>query len=228
MSNPRYRGLRAAALVLAGLLAAPLTHAFVITFSHTDFTTTPTFSNAQTFAFHIDVAGPLAPGVYLNPGLNAVEYSVFGTLAPGTPSGFPAFNLVRSIGGAEFYTQGSSLAFEIAAGANLADGLQVAELTGAGTVFEFNGREVGTGRYHPPVLRLEAGGGGSIRNSNNTGGMNPSTMAVVDVDFGEEYVTLLAYDPQLTIAAPVPLPGALALLGSAFALGAAARPFRRT
>ena len=76
------------------------------------------------------------------------------------------------------------------------DGLQVSELVGTGIVFEFNGREVGTGRYHPALVQLNADGTGSIRNSNNTGGINPGSGLVVDVDFGEEYITELTFDPS--------------------------------
>ena len=45
--------------------------------------------------------------------------------------------------------QGHAMAFEVDITADLSDGLQVSELVGTGIVFEFNRREVGTGRYHP-------------------------------------------------------------------------------
>jgi len=130
---------------------------------------------------------------------------------------FPAFNLVRAITGADFYAQGSSLSFEIAAGADLSNGLQMSELVGSGPVFVFNGREVDTGRYHPALFQLNSDGTGSIRNSNNMGEntLNPSTGELVDVDFGDEYITNLTFDPnQLTISAAVPVPAALWLFGS--------------
>ena len=39
--------------------------------------------------------------------------------------------------------------FEVDITANLSDGIQVSELVETGIMFEFNGREVGTGQYHP-------------------------------------------------------------------------------
>ena len=71
-------------------------------------------------------------------------------------------------------------------------------------MFEFNGREVGTGRYHPAIVQLNADGTGSIRNSNNTGGINPSTELEVDVDFGEEYITELTFTPSTLTLFPTP------------------------
>ena len=195
-------------------------HSAVVAFDDSDFTTTPQFSNVQTFGFSIDLTMPLAAGAsYVDPALNGVVYNVQGSLAP-TPSGFPAFNLQRTIGGSEFYAQGSSLSFAIAAGADLSDGLQLSELTAPATdpVFRFNGREVDTGRYHPALLELYADGTGSIRNSNNFGGINPGSGELVDVVFGEEYITALTFDPAtLTLVAPspVPVPAAFWLFGSA-------------
>lgn len=203
-------------LCIGSLLQPVLTQAAVIVFSDADFGMTPAFSNVTTFSFTIDIDGPLAAGVvYTDPSLNSVEYNVFGTLESGTPSDFPAFNLVRTITGEEFYNQGSSLSFEIAASADLSNGLQVSELVGSDSVFVFDGREVDTGRYHPALFQLNSDGTGSIRNSNNFGGVNPSSNQVVDVDFGEEYITDLTFDPsQLTIAAAVPVPAAVWLFGS--------------
>jgi hypothetical protein len=203
-------------LCLGSLLQPVLTQAAVITFSDADFGMTPAFSNVQTFSFTIDIDGPLVAGVvYTNPSLNSVEYNVFGTLESGTPSGFPAFNLVRFITGAEFYAQGSSLNFEIAASADLSNGLQVSELVGSDPVFVFNGREIDTGRYHPALFELNSDGTGSIRNSNNFGGTNPSSGEMVDVAIGEEYITNLTFDPnQLTISAVVPVPAAVWLFGT--------------
>lgn len=90
----------------------------------------------------------------------------------------------------------NSLTFEVDAAADLSDGIQVSELVGAGTVFEFNGREVDTGRYHPAIVQLNADGTGIIQNSNNMGGINPGSGEVVDVDFGEEYITELTFNPS--------------------------------
>jgi hypothetical protein len=204
------------------LLAAAPTAAFTLAFEAADFGLTPSFSNVRTFEFSIELAGPLATGVYDDPALVAVDYHVFGSLAA-TPSGFPAFNLVRSIAGSEFYAQGSSLRFEIAASADLNDGLQMSELVGGAAAFVFDGREVGTGRYHPALFELNQDGTGSIQNSNNTGGINPSSLELVDVQIGEEYVTALSFDPStLTIAVPEASTGSM--LGLTLALLIALRP----
>jgi hypothetical protein len=202
------RSLRALASGLcSGLLcvvAGPAA-AFTLAFSSDDFDVTPAFSNVRVFSFSIDVASPLAPGSYVDPALDRVVYSVRGTLTPGTPSGFSAFALDRIITGSDFYAQGSSLRFEISSSADLGDGLQVAELVGTDPVFVFDGREVDTGRYHPALLVLNADGTGSIRNSNNMGGINPGSGQVVNVDFGQEYISDLGFDPdQLTLAVPEP------------------------
>jgi hypothetical protein len=176
----------------------------LIEFEANNFTLNPTFSDVQTFQFSIDLAAELVPGVfYLNPEINGIEYSVSGSL-DGTPSGFPAFALQRTIGGEEFYTQGSSMSFEIAASADLTDGLQISELVEDGLVFLFDAREVDTGRYHPPLFQLNADGSGSIQNSNNQGGINPGSGEEVDVDYGEEYITVLGFDPAvLTLTGPI-------------------------
>lgn len=183
--------------------------AFVVSFEASDFGLNPTFSNVQTFEFTIDIAGPLTAGTaYNDPVLNSVDYRVFGTLGA-TPSGFPAFNLVRSIGGAEFYSQGSSMSFEVSATADLTDGLQVSELVGVDPVFLFNGLELGTGRYHPALFQLNADGTGSIRNSDNMGGINPGSGQVVNVAAGDEYITELTFNANaltLTDATAIPSP----------------------
>ena len=107
---------------LAGLavLTASDALAGTISFSNDDFTLTPVFNSLTAFSFSIEVDGVLAPGSYTNPVLLGVDYSVNGVLTETTPSGFPSFNLVRNIAGSEFYTQGSSLEFVIAATADLA------------------------------------------------------------------------------------------------------------
>ena len=186
-------------------LAPTLCRADLLTFQASDFGLNPTFSGVTTFAFSIDLAVAVSAGSsYSNPGLTGVEYNVSGTLDD-TPSGFPAFNLVRAIPGPEFYSQGSSMTFEVGIAADLSDGIQVSELVGTGIVFEFNGREVGTGRYHPAIVQLNADGTGSIRNSNNTGGINPSSGLEVDVDFGEEFITELTFTPSTLTLFPPPL-----------------------
>lgn len=177
-------------------LAPALSWADLLAFQASDFGLNPTFSEVRKFAFSIDLAVPVTAGSsYSNPELTRVDYNVSGKL-DGTPSGFPAFNLVRAILGSVFYSQGSSMAFEVDITADLSDGLQVSELVGTGIVFEFNGREVDTGRYHPAIVQLNADGTGSIRNSNNTGGINPGSGLEVDVDFGEEYITELTFTPS--------------------------------
>lgn len=183
---------------LVALLGASPAHAFQLTLSSQSFQTTPVFSQVTDFAFTIEIDAPLAPGAFVNPTIVSVDYRVSGTLEPGTPSGFPAFALQRTVTGAEFYAQGSSLSFEISPNAVLSDGLQVAELVGAGIVFTFNGREIDTGRFHPALLELDANGTGRIQNSNNVPSLNPLN----EVGFGEEYITDLAFDPgNLTIVA---------------------------
>ena len=181
--------------------------AFVISFEAADFVKSPVFSNVQTFAFSIDIAGPLTAGTtYSKADVNSVDYNVFGLLGT-TPSGFPAFNLVRSITGVDFDAQGSSLSFTVAVGANLTDGLQVSDLVGD---FIFDGREVDTGRYHPALVELRSDGTGRIQNSNNFGDtvLNPSSNELVNVNFGEEYITDLTFNAStLTLAdAPAAIP----------------------
>lgn len=180
-------------LVLAACPMASAQNMFFST-SSDDFVVTNVFSDIDTFAFDIEFAVPLAPGTYINPQIVSVSYSVSGTLEPGTPSGFPAFALQRDMTGAEFYAQGSSISFEIAANAVLADGVQVAELAGNGIVFTFNGREVDNGRFHPALFELNANGTGRIQNSDNIVTSNP----LQQVAFGEEYITDLMFDPGNT------------------------------
>jgi hypothetical protein len=188
------------------------TDAAVVTFDASDFGLNPTFSNVQSFAFAIDLADPITPGAKLvNPTINSVVYNVQGSLAPGTPSGFPGFNLQRTILGADFYSQGSSFSMQIANDADLSDGLQVSELVGTGPVFLFNGREVGTGRYHPALFQLNADGTGSIRNSNNLGGTNPANGMEVNVSAGQEYITELTFVPSSLTIVAVPEPGVVGL-----------------
>ncbi len=68
------------------------------------------------------------------------------------------------------------------------------------------------------MFQLNSDGTGSIRNSNNLGGINPSSGQVVDVDFGEEYITNLTFSPdQLTLVSAVPVPAAVWFFGSAIA-----------
>jgi len=215
--NVLMRNQSAVAFLVLSLGICQVASAVVITFDSGDFVTDPQFSNVTTFHFEIDISQPIIPGgVYNNPELNSVIYNVNGSLqlVPPTPSGFPGFNLVRNIGGAEFYLQGSSLSFKISATADLSDGLQMSELDGIGPVFVFNGREVDTGRYHPSLFELNSDGSGLIRNSNNMGGINLGSNQVVDVQIGEEYITVLGFSPLLTIGpAIVPEPSGLFAIG---------------
>lgn len=198
------RWLLALGLLLAGSAGA---QTFTLTVSSNDFVTTPVFSNVTTFDFEVVIQGDLAPGEYTNPPLDSVSYRVSGDLAPGTPSGFPSFALERVMDGAEFYGQGSLLIFDVSDTAVLSDGVQVAELDGATLVFTFNGREIDNGRFHPALFQLNADGTGLIQNSNNVVQQNP----LIQVGFGEEYITDLTFDPgNLTLftdpAAPPPPP----------------------
>lgn len=189
-------------LLLISLFASSA-NAFTLQFSSADFSVTPQFSSVDTFQFTIDVQGGLQAGVYSNPALVNVIYSVSGSLVAGTPSGFPAFDLQRTISGDDFYDQGSSLVFEIAATADLSDGLQADELVGGNNVFVFNGREIDNGRFHPALLELNSDGTGQMQNSNNV----PSTMPLNEVSFGAEYITDLVFDPgNLTLVSIVTTP----------------------
>jgi hypothetical protein len=82
---------------------------------------------------------------------------------------------------------------------------------------------LGTGRYHPPILRLCSDGTGSLRNSNNTGGINPFTGVEVNAMIGDEYIFELTFHPP-TMALVTPEPGTAPLLGLGLtALGARRR-----
>ena len=165
-----------------------------LSISDADFQVTTVFNQVGTFQFDIEFNSALERGVYNNPDIVSVDYAVSGTLVDPTPSGFPAFALQRSMTGAEFYAQGSSISFGIASNAVLSDGIQIEELVGNGIVFTFNGREVGNGRFHPALFELRADGTGQIQNSNNVIVENP----LQEVDFGDEYVTTLIFDPGNT------------------------------
>jgi len=154
------------------------------------------FSFVDYFDIEIEIDAPLAPGVYTNPDIVDIYYQVNGVLEPGTPSGFPSFDLIREImTGEEFYDQGSSLNFEISETAVLDDGVQAAGLVGDGVVLTFNAREVGTHRFHPPLLELRADGSARFQNSNNQPIREGET---INVDFGDEYITDVSFDPGNT------------------------------
>jgi len=159
-----------------------------------DFVVTNIFSDVDNFAFDIRFSAPLTSGSFVNPDITTVTYSVSGTLVPGTPSGFPAFALERTMTGDEFYAQGSSISFEIAAGALLSDGVQIDELVGNGLVFTFNGKEIDNGRFHPTLFELNSDGTGMMQNSDNIIVLDP----LQQVAFGSEYINTLAFDPGNT------------------------------
>jgi hypothetical protein len=176
-----------------------------LSISSDDYQVSNVFSDVDTFAFDIEFDSPLSAGAYVNPDIISVSYSVSGTLVAGTPSGFTSFALQRDITGTEFYAQGSSLSFEIGAGAALVDGVQVAELVGNNIVLTFNGRENGNGRFHPALLELNMDGTGRIQNSDNIIVDNP----LDQIGFGEEYITDLMFDAGNTtvlIATPAAQP----------------------
>ena len=195
--------------LLTSLSSGAFAQNMVLTTANGDFQLTNTFSDVDVFNIRIEIAAPLAPGVYSDPNIVDVTYQVMGNLVPGTPSGFPAFNLERSMSGTEFYAQGSSLNFEISPTAVLSDGVQVAELVGAGVVLTFNGREIDNRRFHPALFELNADGTGRIQNSNNIHTLDPLN----ELDFGEEYITELMFDPGNTtvIAGTVVVPPCCAI-----------------
>ena len=199
---------------------------------------TPEFSRVFNFNFELDFEGPLRGGkFYSNEQLEEVRYIVSGGLntLPPTPSGFPGFALNRfengegPISAAEWESQRSHLGFALARDIQLHDGVQLSELEPFGKdnrIFEMNAREHGRldrARYHPPQLILYADGTGLLWNANNkskdTGTVNPATGLEVDVDFGEEYITRIRFDPTaITVidvpdSLPIPEPGTALVLG---------------
>jgi hypothetical protein len=180
--------------VLTSLSSGALAQNMILRTANGDFQISNTFSNVDIFNIRVEIAAPLAAGVYNNPDIIRVSYSVIGDLVPGTPSGFSTFELRRGISGTDFYAQGSSLNFEISPSAVLSDGVQVAELVGDGVVLTFNAREIDNGRFHPALFELSADGTGRIQNSDNIHTLDPLN----EVDFGEEYITDLMFDPGNT------------------------------
>jgi hypothetical protein len=219
----RHHLISALALIAALVATTKVQADWFIRFNQDTFTVNDTFNDIRIFDFEIRLAGDPVAGVYANPELVGVDYRVFGVLPTTTPSGFPAFDLRRpqadgaKLSGAEFYGQGSSLNFEIAAGVDATDGIQFSELAG-GTdpIFTFDGREVDTGRYHPPIITLNADGTGLFQNSNNMGGINPGNGLEVDVEYGEEYISELVFDPTTLQIGAVPEPSSILLLGLGF------------
>jgi hypothetical protein len=212
---------RLALVFLAGIAAAGAVQAQTMTFSTSDadYVITNTFSTVNEFDFIVEIDMPLAAGAYNDPPINSVSYRVFGSmLEPGTPSGFPQFDLRRgrdndsALDGTEFYMQGGSLNFEILPGADLSNGVQAAELAGGGVIFTFNAREMQTPRFHPPLFELNMDGTGRIQNSNN---MPIRDDVQLSVEFGEEYISDLMFDPGNTTL----ITGPVIVLGSSGSSG---------
>ena len=185
-----------------------------LTISSDDFAISSVYNTIANFNFSITLAGTIVPGgTYNNPPLVNVSYTVFGVLDEPTPSGFPQFNLVREdIDGTEFYnlSPDAALSFSVSPTANLSDGLQLAELVGTTDVFYFNAREFNQapGRYHPPILKLDSDGTGTLENANNQSDVpNPpppmGSGMLVDVDVGDEYRVTLATDLPVNISEPI-------------------------
>ena len=178
--------------MLVSTVAIPQT--MQINTSNQDYEVTNLFSDVDDFEFTITVDQQLAVGLYDNSPLVEVIYRVSGILNEGTPSGFPAFDLERTISGDEFYAQGSSLSFEISETAILDDGIQVSELTGGEPVLIFNGREVDNESFHPALLELRADGAGRLQTSNNV----PTFSSLLEISNGSEYFNALVFDPGNT------------------------------
>ncbi len=85
--------------------------------------------------------------------------------------------------------------FEIAANADFSDGIQADELVDNGTILTLNAREVGNGRFHPPIFELYSDGTGRIQNSNNVHTVDP----LLEVNFGDEYITDLEFSTDSTV-----------------------------
>jgi len=208
---------------------------FTIALDESSFGITNTFNNINQFDIEISVAEPLvAGGVYNNPLLNQVDYTILGSLPNATPSGFPAFNLVRSLTGTDFYNQSpeASLQFAIQATADLSDGLQLSELVGTGgaTSFFFNAREFNQspGRFHPPDFVLRGDGTGTLQNANNQSTFpNPppplGSGTLVDIAFGEEYIADLTFSPSAVTLVAVPEPATAWILAMGATLFSARR-----
>jgi len=90
---------RPASLLILGLIAIAPAHAQTMRLATTssDYQVTNVFSDVDFFNIRIDIDAPLAPGVYVDPAITSVVYRVTGVLAPGTPSGFPAFDPIQSV-----------------------------------------------------------------------------------------------------------------------------------
>ncbi|MEM8547715.1 MAG: hypothetical protein AAGF46_06085, partial [Pseudomonadota bacterium] len=192
------RFLLALCIGFFALPASAQTTTVTMSLQDSDFTIAPVFNDVRTFSFTVELNETVRTGLFDNPEIINITYRVQGTLTNATPSGAPAFDLQRSISGADFYAQGSSLAFNVVDTAILEDGIQVSELDAMGVVFRLDAFESDTGRFHPPVLELNLDGTGRIQNSNNL----VSVMPPSQVAAGDEYVTDLSFIPaELTVLA---------------------------
>ena len=220
--------------LLLFLVTSPARADFTLSFSSNDIGVSSVFNNVTFFSFDIVVGGTITPGAtFSNPNLVSVDYRINGSLPQSTPSGFPAFQLVRSINGADFYNLSpeAELEFSVSSTADLSDGLQMNELDGSGTVFSFNAREFNQnpGRYHPPIFTLDDIGVGRLVNANNQSTFpNPDPPVgsgqLVDVEIADEYDVMLSFSPNLTIAtSAVPEPSSGALLLGAFGAASVVR-----
>jgi hypothetical protein len=140
-SSPLF--LVTAAMLLS--ISASSVRAVTLSFSSSDFGKTPVFSNVTNFAFAIEIPDTLHAGLYSDPAISDIQYSVSGSLAT-TPSGFPAFGFQHNhrfpasppITGPEFYAlnassvPGQTLRFEISASADFSDGIQIDALVDLG------------------------------------------------------------------------------------------------
>lgn len=63
------------------------------------------------------------------------------------------------------------------------------------------------------MIELNSDGTGLFQNSNNMGGINPGNGLEVDVDFGEEYISELSFDPAAFTIGTVPEPSTVMVLG---------------
>ena len=188
--NLPWRCARHIVLSLCVLVMPAQAIAFTLQFGNEDTIQTPVVGDVQSFRFTVDIDAPLAAGVYENPPLIQIDYRVSGEPVVGSPSGFPAFALERSISGSDFYQTGNLLVFEIADSAVLSDGVQAAELVGDTIILSFDAREVGTERFHPARLELRADGTGQLQNSDNV----PDISEPDGIPAGSEYITDIAFD----------------------------------